>query len=329
MNMDAASFGFSSTAEEVSEGIDLTGRVALVTGGASGLGLETARVLALRGAHVVIAARDMDKGAAAIETIQAGNPAAALEVMELDLADLDSIRAFTVLFLREHPRLDLLIDNAGVMATPPGKTADGFDMQFGTNHLGHFLLTNRLKPALLASAEAGMEPRVVVLSSRAHQRAATNLDDPNFETRDYDKWIAYGESKTANALFAVELDARWKKDGIRAYSVHPGGIMTPLARHMTEEDMAMLSARFNRGDAPQLKSVEQGAATSVFAATSPTLSGRGGMYLENAGIARRQDDESLDPTEQEGSGVRSYAQDPDAARRLWAISEDMVGESFA
>lgn len=327
--MNASSFGFSSTAEEVSEGVDLSGRVALVTGGASGLGLETVRVLAMRGAHVIIAARDMDKGAAAVDAIQADLPTADLEVMQLDLADLDSVRAFTTLFLREHPRLDLLVNNAGVMATPPGKTADGFDMQFGTNHLGHFLLTGRLKPALVASAEAGMAPRVVVLSSRAHQRAMTNLDDPNFESRDYDKWVAYGESKTANALFAVELDRRWKGDGIRAYSVHPGGIMTPLARHMTEEDMAMLSARFNRGDAPQLKSVEQGAATTVFAATSKALAGKGGMYLENAGVARHQDDESLDPTEQEGSGVRSYAQDPEVAKRLWAISEAMVGETLA
>lgn len=326
--MNDTGFGFASTAEGVSEDVDLSGRVALVTGGASGLGQETARVLALRGAHVVIAARDMAKGGAAVDTIQADLPTASLEVMELDLADLDSIRAFTVLFLREHKRLDLLINNAGVMASPPGKTADGFDLQFGTNHLGHFLLTNRLKPALLASVEAGHAPRVVVLSSRAHQRAALDMDDPNFEARPYDKWVAYGESKTANALFAVELDRRWKADGIRAFSVHPGGIMTALARHLSEDDMAMLSARFNRSEAPQLKTVEQGAATSVFAAVSPTLAGKGGMYLENSGIARRQDDPDLDPTEQEGSGVRSYAQDPEAAKRLWALSEDMVGERF-
>ena len=327
--MSTRTFDFHSTAEQVTDGMNLSGRLALVTGGASGLGAETMRVLALRGARVVIAARDTAKGRAAAEAVREEQPDADVAVMELDLADLASVRRFTERFMREHPRLDLLIANAGVMATPPGKTADGFDMQFGTNHLGHFVLVNRLKPALLEAARAGAEPRVVVLSSRAHQRGATNLDDPNFESRPYDKWVAYGESKTANALFALELDRRWAEDGIRAFSVHPGGIMTPLARHMTEDDMAMLSARFNRGDAPQLKSVEQGAATTLFAATAPELAGQGGMYLENSGIARRQDDESLDPTEQQGSGVRSYAQDPDAAARLWSLSETMVGERFA
>lgn len=328
--MSARRFDFSSTAEEVSEGLDLSGRLALITGGASGLGSETARVLALRGARVVIAARDMAKADAAIAAILADLPTADLEAMQLDLADLDSVRAFAVLFAREHPRLDLLIANAGVMASPPGKTADGFDLQFGTNHLGHFVLVNRLHGPLKAAADAGRKPRVVVLSSRAHRRADVDLDDPNFEARPYDKWQAYGESKTANALFALELDRRWRADGIRAFSVHPGGIVTELGRHLTDEDRAALLERFQKaGAAPQFKSVPQGAATTVFAATAPELDGEGGYYLENAARAARNDDMESDRPEQQGAGVAGYAQDPDRAARLWALSEGLVRESFS
>ena len=321
-------FGHGSTADDVLDGIDLSGKTVLITGGASGLGQETARAMAARGARLVIAARDMDKGTAAVDAILEDVPTAEIEVMELDLADLDSIRAFTILFLREYPELDLLINNAGVMACPKSETADGFEMQFGTNHLGHFLLTNRLKPALYKAAKAGRAPRVVTLSSRAHQRAPVDLEDPNYEKRDYDKWQAYGESKTANALFALELDTRWKDGGIRSFSVHPGGIVTNLGRHLDEGDIAMLMARFEGTEQPQFKSIPQGAATTCYAATAPELDGRGGVYLENSGIAEPNDDLESVPLETDGAGVRSWAQDDAAAKKLWALSEKLVGESF-
>lgn len=322
---DRSGFGHQTTADEVLDGIDLSGRRVLITGGASGLGQETARAMAAKGAQIIIAARDMDKGEAAMSAIHSTVPDAQLEVMQLDLADLDSIRAFTDLFLRDYPRLDLLINNAGVMACPKGQTKDGFEMQFGTNHLGHFLLTNRLRPALDASAKEGRKPRVVTLSSRAHQRAGVDLEDPNYKQAPYEKWEAYGRSKSANALFALELDKRVGGTGVRSYSVHPGGIMTNLGRHLTEEDIAMLMARFGQsGDQPGFKTIPQGAATSCYAATAPELDGLGGMYLEDCGQAVVNDDLTSD-----AGGQRSWIMDEGVAAKLWTLSEELVGERFA
>ena len=322
---DRSGFGHHTTADEVLDGIDLSGRRVLITGGASGLGQETARAMAAKGAQIIIAARDMEKGATALSAIHGSVPNAKLEVMQLDLADLDSIRAFTTLFLREYPRLDLLINNAGVMACPQGKTKDGFELQFGTNHLGHFLLTNRLRPALDTSAKEGRAPRVVTLSSRAHHRAGVDLDDPNYQRAPYEKWEAYGRSKSANALFALELDKRARETGLRSYSVHPGGIMTNLGRHLTQDDVAMLMARFAQSDdQPGFKTIPQGAATSCFAATAPELDGIGGMYLEDCGQAVVNDDLDSDD-----AGKRSWIMDEVVAAKLWALSEELVGERFA
>lgn len=322
---DRSGFGHHTTADEVLDGIDLSGKLALITGGASGLGLETARAMAAKGAQIVIAARDMEKGEAAMTAIHAFVPDAQIEVMELDLADLDSVRAFTTLFLQEHPQLDLLINNAGVMACEQGQTKDGFEMQFGTNHLGHFLLTNRLRPALEAAEKKGQKPRVVTLSSRAHHRAPADLDDPNYERAAYDKWEAYGRSKSANALFALELDRRVQNAGIRSYSVHPGGIMTNLGRHLTEDDIAMLMARFSQSDdQPGFKTIPQGAATSCYAATAPELADVGGMYLEDCGQTFVNDDLDGDK-----AGKRSWIMDAEAAAKLWTLSEELVDERFA
>ena len=316
-------FGHDTTADEVLEGIDLTGKLALVTGGASGLGTETARALAARGAHVVIAVRDTEKGAAAAKEIREGSGSDKVDVIELDLASLDSIRQCADTFAAIYDRLDLLINNAGVMACPLAHTADGFEMQFGTNHLGHFLLTNRLAPLLEKSAPA----RIVNLSSRGHQFDDVHLDDPNFERRDYDKWASYGQSKTANVQFSVGLEKRLGGKGVHAYAVHPGGIMTNLGRHLTEDDIAMLRKRIedNASQSPSsgggFKSIPAGAATTCFAATAPELEGKGGVYLEDCHVAQVDDESRQD-------GVRSYAVDPGKAEALWTLSEEMVGEKF-
>ena len=320
-------FGFETTAEEVLGDMDLSGRRVLVTGGASGLGEETVRVMAARGASLVVAARDMDKGAAAVDRIIADTPTADIEVMELDLANLDSIRAFATLFVRDYEVLDLLINNAGVMACPKGKTEDGFEMQFGTNHLGHFLLTSRLMPALLASAREGREPRVITLSSRAHHFAGVDLDDPNYQHAEYDKWQAYGRSKSANALFARELARRYAEHGLQSYSVHPGGIVTNLGRHLTEDDITALRARIEadakESDKPAgFKTIPQGAATTCYAATAD-LTEHNGAYLENSGVAYANDD----PDDGMG-GAKAWIRDDDAAAALWALSEQLVGETF-
>jgi NAD(P)-dependent dehydrogenase (short-subunit alcohol dehydrogenase family) len=314
---DRSGFGHDTTTDEVLEGIDLSGRLALVTGGSAGLGAETARALASKGAHVVLTARNPEKGEAVAKSIResTGNPH--VEVEELDLASLASIRAFAERFLGKHDALPLLIDNAGVMACPFERTADGFELQFGTNHLGHFVLTGLLAPALLRAAPA----RVVALSSRGHQQSPVVFDDISFERRPYDKWLAYGQSKTANVLFAVELERRLGERGVHAYAVHPGVIQTELSRHMSPEDFEHIRQRQPAGRM-RLKSVEAGAATSVYAATAPELEGRGGLYLEDCHVAE------IDDAEGSGGGVRSYAVDPEAAKRLWSVSEEMVGQTF-
>lgn len=317
-----AEFGFDSTADDVLEGKDLNGRAAFVTGGYSGLGRETARALAARGAHVILSGRDATKLSAAADEI-AESTGARVDTVVCDLASLDSVRAAAKETGERFDRIDLLINNAGVMACPRGTTEDGFETQFGTNHLGHFLLTNLLMPLL----EKGESPRIVNLSSRGHHIAPVDFDDPNFERRAYDPWLSYGQSKTANILFAVGLEERLGDKGIHAYALHPGGIHTNLGRHMTEEDMAALIERIRKnaeasGETPQpFKSIPQGAATTCWVATADELEGEGGLYAEDCQIAD-QDDESA------GGGVRSYAIDPDNAEKLWTLSEELVGERF-
>ncbi len=310
-------FDATSTTDDVIAGHSLAGKLALVTGASSGLGIETCRVLANAGANVVMIARDAQKLAEAAEQLAEQVPAERLSTLLMDLADVESVRRAATQALAEHPKVDLLINNAGVMACPLMRTAQGFEMQFGTNHIGHFLFTVLLAPALVAAAPS----RVVNLSSAGHKFADINLQDPNYEQRDYEKWQAYGESKTANALFSVGLDARLRDRGVRAFAVHPGVIMTDLSRHMDQSDFEALGSR-NPGEELVLKSVEQGAATTVWAATAPELAEKGGIYLENCKIA--------DPAQPGSSiGVESYALDKDSADRLWALSERLVGESLS
>ena len=309
-------FGPDSTTDEVIQGIDLSGKRAVITGASSGLGVETARALASAGASVVLVARDKTKLDAALATLQAAVPEGRFDTALLDLADLDSVRAGASQLLEKCPQINLLINNAGVMACPLMRTAQGFEMQFGTNHVGHFLLTCLLAPALVAGAPA----RVVNLSSAGHKFGALDLDDPNYHVREYEKWSAYGQSKTANALFSVGLDQRLQDKGVRAFAVHPGMIMTELSRHMEQSDMeAILRGR----DISEIgfKTVEQGSATSVWAATSAELAGKGGLYLEDCQIAEAA-------TADSEKGVEAYALDASAANQLWQMSEAMVGETF-
>lgn len=311
-------FGHDSTTDDVLAGLDLAGKRALVTGGSGGLGAETARALASKGARVVITARDLAKGEAAAKAIREST-GSEVEVEALELGSLSSVRDFTERFLARHEALQILVNNAGVMACPPEKTADGFELQFGTNHLGHFLLTGLLAPALLDGAPA----RVVSLSSRGHHFSPVVFDDIAFEKRPYDKWAAYGQSKTANVLLAVELERRLGGRGVHAYAVHPGVILTDLARHLEPQDFQLMRDRAAaRSSELTLKSVEAGAATSVYAATAPELEERGGLYLEDCHVAE------VDDRENAAEGVRSYAIDPEAAKRLWTLSEKLVGQRF-
>ena len=309
-------FGADTTTDEVLEGVDLSGQRFLVTGASAGLGVETTRALAAHGARVTMAVRDLPKGGAAMAEIQAAVPDAELDLRELDLADLSSIRTFASSFLEDHPVLDVLIANAGVMACPQGTTKDGFETQLGTNHLGHFLLIQLLTPALVAAGGA----RVVLLSSAGHRLGDVDLDDPGFERTPYDPWVAYGRSKTANVLCAVGLDQRLADQGVRAFAVHPGTIMTELSRHLTEETFAQLQARRPPGYEMAFKSIPEGAATTVYAATSPDLDGIGGRYLEDCHLADLTDDPLA------ASGVRAYAIDPARADALWQLSERLVAE---
>jgi NAD(P)-dependent dehydrogenase (short-subunit alcohol dehydrogenase family) len=312
---DPATFGATTTTDEVLDGIDLRGRVALVTGGSSGLGQETARALAAHHAEVILTARDVPKGEAVAAAIRTATGNERVGVEALELGSLASVRTFAARVLKRHPRLDILVNNAGVMACPSGKTSDGFELQFGSNHLGHFLATCLLVPALRASAAS----RVVCLSSRGHHISPVVFDDIQFEHRPYDKWLSYGQAKTANVLFAVGLERRLGARGVHALAVHPGAIVTELGRHLQPEDIQYLQSR-SRG--MQFKSVEQGAATSTFAATAPELEGRGGLYLEDCHVAAIND--APDALE----GVKSYALDPENAERLWQLSERLVGTTF-
>lgn len=310
-------FDATSTTDQVIEGISLDGKLAVVTGASSGLGVETCRVLAAAGAAVVMVARDEQKLEAAARELLQQQPGAQLHTQVMDLADLNSVRNAATEILLHHSQIQLLINNAGVMACPLQRTAQGFEMQLGTNHLGHFLFTGLLADALIDGAPG----RVVNLSSAGHKFARFNFEDPSYNQREYDKWQAYGESKTANILFTVGLDLRTRERGVRAFAVHPGVIMTNLARHMDEGDFATLTQRNPASEPLVFKSVEQGAATTVWAASSPHLSGRGGIYLENCQIAPAA-------VPGKGIGVESYAVNPAAAERLWLLSEELVGQSF-
>lgn len=309
-------YGAETTTDEVLEGCDLTGVDILVTGASAGLGRETTRALAAKGAHVIMAVRDMAKGEAAAATIREAVPSAGLELRTLDLASLASVRAFAAGFLADHDRLSVLIANAGVMACPSGTTADGFETQLGTNHLGHFLLTTLLTPALLAGAPS----RVVVLTSSGHRFSDVDMDDPSFERTPYDPWAAYGRSKTANALFALGVDGRLASSGVRAWSVHPGWINTELGRHLNEDSIAALGVAMRGRPFPaQPKSIAAGSATSVWAATAPGPLDHGGRYLEDCGVAEVISDAA------EPKGVMAYAQDAERADALWEWSQGLVG----
>jgi NAD(P)-dependent dehydrogenase (short-subunit alcohol dehydrogenase family) len=311
-------FGFQSTASEVVAGLDLSGISAIVTGASGGLGAETARALAERGARVTLTARDVAKGEAAAEKIRKSTGNSRVDVIPLELLSLDSVRSFAKEFAARHGRLNVLINNAGVMACPLARTAQGWESQFATNHLGHFLLTGLLTPLLVAGAPS----RVISVSSRGHRFSPVVFEDIHFERRPYEKWSAYGQAKTANVLFAVELDRRLASRGVRANALHPGGIVTELGRHLTQDDIKELMSRAPGGKM-EWKTPEQGAATSAWGATAPELEGKGGLYLDDCQIAsvRKSDD---DPT-----GYEAYARDPAAARRLWTVSEEHVGETFA
>jgi NAD(P)-dependent dehydrogenase (short-subunit alcohol dehydrogenase family) len=274
--------------------------------------------MAAKGAHVVMAGRDQGKLDEAVAAIRAAQPDASLETITVDLGALESIRACGTEARARFTAIDILINNAGVMACPFTHTADGFEMQFGTNHLGHFALTAELMPLI----EAGANKRIVNLSSRGHHMAPLDLDDPNFTEREYDPWASYGQSKTANILFTVGLEARYAGRGIHAYAVHPGGIQTNLGRHMTEEMRAALLARVTSRDTGfQWKTIPQGAATQCWAATAPELEGKGGVYCEDCHVA---------PVDNESAtgGVRAYALDPSAAERLWTLSEQLTGAQY-
>ncbi|WP_422059644.1 SDR family NAD(P)-dependent oxidoreductase [Sphingopyxis sp.] len=313
-------FGRESTAAEVAEGLDLAGKSAIVTGGSSGLGLETARILAAKGSAVHLGVRDLAAGAAAARKINDAIGAERVTFGRIDLSDLASVRDFAKQW-GDAP-LSLLINNAGVMACPLQQTKDGFEYQFGTNHLGHFLLATLLVPAL----KKGAPSRLVSLASSGHQASAIDFDDIHFARRDYQPFVAYGQSKTANALFAVEFDRRYKSDGIRAFSVMPGVIFTNLGRHMSDETKAQMGYTSEAAEAAPdfFKTIPQGASTTIWAATAPELEGAGGLYLENCSQARPHG-----PDTPRGTGVMKHALDPDDARRLWTESETMVAAALA
>ena len=313
----AKTFGAESTADEVLEGVDLKGKRVLVTGVSAGLGVETARSIVAHGGTVVGTARDLNKARQALA--QAGNPS--VELVEMDLASLASVRKAAEELLKLAKPFDVIIANAGVMACPQGKTQDGFETQFGTNHLGHFVFINRLVPLLKSGA------RVVTVSSAGHQLSDVDIEDPNFERTPYQAFSAYGRSKTANILYAVALDSRLKGRGVRATSIHPGGIQTELGRHMTPELVEQMMARIakaasTQGQAFRFKSVPQGSATSVWSGFVGSADAVGGHYCEDCHVCEINDDTNS------RVGVRSYALNLAHANDLWKKSEEMVKERF-
>ncbi|MFJ4199898.1 SDR family NAD(P)-dependent oxidoreductase [Streptomyces sviceus] len=303
-------FGAQSTADDVLAGVDLSGKLAIVTGGYSGLGLETTRALTKAGARVVVPARRPDTAWKALAGLEG------VELDELDLGDLESVRAFAERFLDSGRTVDFVIDSAGIMACPETRVGPGWEAQFATNHLGHFALVNRLWPAIQPGGA-----RVVSVSSRAHHFSGMRWDDVHWRTG-YDKWQAYGQAKTANVLFAVHLDRLGAERGVRAFSLHPGGILTPLQRHLPTAEMVergWIDEQGNPLNPSGFKSPEQGAATQVWAATSPQLAGMGGVYLEDCDIAEPAVDGD------QSSGVKAWATDPEQAERLWTLSAELTG----
>lgn len=312
-------FGYRTTAADAMAGISLAGKQVIVTGGYAGIGLETVRALADAGAHVTIAARDAARGEATARTLNTELGEQRVSAAELDLGSLASVRDFSQTYMAQHNALHILINNAAVMACPLEHTTDGFEMQFGVNHIGHFSLFKQLLPLLQAAQGA----RVVCLSSTGHFRSPVVFDDIGFERREYDPWEGYGQSKTANALMAVGIQARYASDNIEAFAVHPGGIMTTLQRHMTAEEITQrgwVDAEGNVND--RFKTTRQGASTSVWAATSASLTGKGGCYLEDCSAAKVLTEMSAD-----FNGVMNYAVDPTLADQLWTVSEAMLNHS--
>ncbi|MCX8995717.1 SDR family NAD(P)-dependent oxidoreductase [Rhizobiaceae bacterium BDR2-2] len=301
-------FGARTTACEVLTGLDLSGKRAIVTGGHSGLGLETTKALASAGATVIVASRDPASAEKATSEI------GGVSVEKLDLSDLASVQSFADRILAAGSHIDTLINNAGLMACPETRVGPGWEAQFAINHLGHFALTNRLWPALRGGA------RVVSVSSAGHHNSPIRWDDMQFE-QGYDKWLAYGQSKTANVLFAVHLDTLGRESGIRAFSLHPGKIFTPLQRHLSQAEMIAAGWLATDGSPadPTFKTPEQGAATAVWAATSPQLANLGGLYCEDCDVAA-----CAEAINEPFSGVRSYATDPGEAERLWRHSAELV-----
>jgi NAD(P)-dependent dehydrogenase (short-subunit alcohol dehydrogenase family) len=303
-------FDATSTAAEVAAGVDLTGRRAIVTGGASGIGIETARTLAAAGAEVTLAVRNTEAGDRTAADLIESTGNKQILVAPLDLADRSSVAAFVAGW--DGP-LHLLINNAGVMASPLMRTGDGWEMQFATNHLGHFALATGLHDALATAGGA----RVASVSSSAHLRSPVVFDDIMFERREYEPWSAYGQSKTANVLFAVEATRRWAADGILVNALMPGGIRTNLQRYVSDEDLERMRAAAGGSSAPSWKTPEQGAATTILVATSPLLDGIGGRYFEDCA-------EALPNQPGTRSGYAPYALDPEAAARLWTVSEQFL-----
>jgi len=317
MEIPQTTLGATSTADDVLGTTNLRGKRVLVTGVSAGIGVETARALASHGAAVVGTARDLSKARKATEGIE-------LQLVELDLASLASVRACADALVKDGRGFDVVIANAGVMAAPFERTADGFELQFGTNHLGHFVLINRIAPLIVDGG------RVVVVASSAHRMAEFSLEDPNFVHSRYDPWVAYARSKIANILFAVEFDRRHSDRGVRATALHPGGIKTELARHISDGSLDAMLAQINaalaaEGRPPyQWKTIPQGAATSVWAAFIARPEDIGGRYCEDCHVAEVTTAD-LGPT---SPGVRPYALDVENAKALWAKSEELVGEKF-
>lgn len=310
-------FNRDSTALEVVASIDLTGMLALVTGGYSGLGLETTRALAHAGARVVVPARRVDFARGELAAL--GRLPGSIEVDALDLGDLDSVSAFAGRFLASDRSIDIMINNAAVMACPETRLANNWEAQFATNHLGHYALANQLWPALRKHGGA----RVIALSSTGHKLSPIRFEDPMFERDAYDKWLAYGQAKTANSLFAVHLDRLGASAGVRALAVHPGGIMTPLQRHLPREEMIRFGWIDEAGNVNKIfKSPAQGASTSVWAATAPLLDGLGGVYCEDCNIAKLTD---ADSPRARYEGVDDHAINTEAAHELWALSAELTG----
>ena len=324
----AAKLGAKSTTADVLAGVQLKGKRILVTGVSAGLGVETARALVAHGANVVGTARDLEKAKRATSEVSkaASESGARFEVVELDLANLKSVRAAADKLVADGRLFDVIIANAGVMATPFGKTEDGFETQFGTNHLGHFVFVNRIAKLIKVGG------RLVTLSSSGHRFSDVDLNDPNFETTSYEPFVAYGRSKTANILFAVEFDRRHGDRGVRATAVHPGGIATELARYMPDGAIEawfqqIQEQRAAAGEPPfEFKSIPQGAATSVWAGVVASTQEVGGKYCEDCQVGELISADSQVSTI--SKGVRGYALDPENAKALWKKSEEMVGKIF-